>query len=84
MKKTKAELIAMVDAVMKSSACMVDFDALISPLEKQFPGVDIGKLIFDPPSGKRMQAAEIVDEALRISDSASSANQAEDDWSDHE
>ena len=46
---------------------MVDFDALISPLEKQFPGVDIGKLIFDPPSGKRMQAAEIVDEALRIS-----------------
>jgi len=78
MKKTKAELIEMVDAVMKSSACMVDFDALISPLEKLFPGVDIGKLIFDPPSGKRLQAAEIVDEALRIG--ADSTNQ----WSEHE
>ena len=82
MKKTKAELIAMVDAVMKSSACMVDFDALISPLEKQFPGVDIGRLIFDPPSGKRMQAAEIVDEALRIG--ADSTNQSRDPRSDHE
>ena len=65
MKKTKDQLIAMVDAVMKSSACMVDFDALMGPLETQFPGVDIGKLIFAPPSGKRMKAEEIVDEALR-------------------
>ena len=65
MKKTKDQLIAMVDSVMKSSACMVDFDALMGPLEKQFPGVDIGKLIFDPPSGKRMKAEEIVEEALR-------------------
>ena len=65
MKKTKDQLIAMVDAVMKSSACMVDFDALMGPLEIQFPGVDIGKLIFDPPSGKRMKAEEIVEEALR-------------------
>lgn len=82
MKKTKAELIEMVDAVMKSSACMVDFDALLSPLEKQFPGVDIGKLIFDPPSGKRLQAAEIVEEALRINTDPTS--QSEDQWSDHE
>ena len=61
---------------------MVDFDALIGPLEKQFPGVDIGKLIFDPPSGKRMQAAEIVDEALRIG--GDSTIQSSDQWSDHE
>ena len=82
MKKTKAELVAMVDAVMKSSACMVDFDALIIPLEKQFPGVDIGKLIFDPPSGKRLQATEIVDEALRIE--GDSTHQSTEDWSDDE
>ena len=82
MKKTKAELVAMVDAVMKSSACMVDFDALIIPLEKQFPGVDIGKLIFDPPSGKRMKAAEIVDEAIRMG--SNSTSQVDDQWSDDE
>ena len=77
MKKTKDELIAMVDSVMKSSACMVDFDALMGPLEKQFPGVDIGKLIFDPPSGKRMKAEEIVDEALQSG--GESANRRSDD-----
>ena len=81
MKKTKAELIAMVDAVMKSSACMVDFDALLCPLEKQFPGVDIGQLIFDPPSGKRLPADEIVEEALRIS---KSSEQVGSPWSDDE
>ena len=64
MKKTKDELVAMVDTVMKTSACVTDFDALMSPLEKQFPGVDIGRLIFDPPSGKRMTATEIVELAL--------------------
>ena len=82
MKKTKDQLIAMVDSVMKSSACMVDFDALMGPLEKEFPGVDIGKLIFDPPSGKRMQAAEIVDEALRIGNDP--ANQQTDQDGDDE
>jgi len=82
MKKTKAQLIAMVDSVMKASACMVDFDALMGPIEKQFPGVDIGQLIFDPPSGKRMKAEEIVDEALRIS--GLSTEDPMDRQSDHE
>ena len=82
MKKTKAQLIAMVDSVMKSSACMVDFDALMVPIEKQFPGVDIGGLNFDPPSGKRMKAEEIVDEALRIS--SNSTGESMEPCSDHE
>ena len=64
MNKSKSELIQMVDAVMKSSACTMDFEALMRPLEKQLPGVDIGRLIFDPPSGKKMTAAEVVDLAL--------------------
>ena len=82
MKKTKAQLISMVDSVMKASACMVDFDALMGPLEKQFPGVDIGQLIFDPPSGKRMKAEEIVDEALRSR--GISTEEPMDRRSDHE
>ena len=82
MKKTKAQLISMVDSVMKASACMVDFDALMGPLEKQFPGVDIGQLIFDPPSGKRMKAEEIVDEALRSG--GISTEEPMDRRSDHE
>jgi len=64
MNKSKSELIQMVDAVMKSSACTMDFEALMRPLEKQLPGVDIGRLIFDPPSGKKMTAAEVVELAL--------------------
>ena len=82
MKKTKAQLISMVDSVMKASACMVDFDALMGPLEKQFPGVNIGQLIFDPPSGKRMKAEEIVDEALRSG--GISTEEPMDRRSDHE
>ena len=82
MKKTKDQLIAMVDSVVKSSACMVDFDALMRPLEKQFPGVDIGRLIFDPPSGKRMKAEEIVDEALRAG--GEPTDRQVDPWSDNE
>jgi hypothetical protein len=65
MKKTKNELVAMVDAVMKSSACTMDFESLIGPLEKQFSGVDIGQIIFNPSSGKRLSAEEVVDIALR-------------------
>lgn len=65
MDKTKDELVAMVDAVMKSSACTMDFESLIGPLEKQFPGVDIGQIIFNPTSGKRLTAEEVVEIALQ-------------------
>ncbi len=58
------KLTEMVDHVMKTSGCVVDMDALLNRLEPHFPGCDIGRLIFDPPSGKRMTAAEIVNEAL--------------------
>lgn len=64
MDKTKDELIAMVDAVMQSSACTMDFESLIGPLEKQFPGVDIGQIIFNPTSGKKLTAEEVVELAL--------------------
>ncbi|MEM7455033.1 MAG: hypothetical protein AAF456_11845 [Planctomycetota bacterium] len=58
------ELVRMVDHVMKTSGCIVDVDGLISQLEKHLPGCDIGRLIFDPPDGKRLSAAEIVERAL--------------------
>lgn len=62
---TRQQLVQMVDQVMNASACMVDFDSMLQRLEKQFPGVDIGKMIFDPPSGKRLTAEQVVDQALQ-------------------
>ena len=62
---TRQQLVQMVDQVMNASACMVDFDSMLQRLEKQFPGVDIGQMIFDPPSGKRLTAEQVVDQALQ-------------------
>ena len=62
--KNREELIQMVRVVQQTSACVTDFDALMNRLEEKLGNREIGKLIFDPPSGKRLSAEEIVDLAL--------------------
>lgn len=51
---------------MTTSGCIVDVDALLNKLEANVPHPDVSELIFNPPSGKKMTAEEIVDEALEI------------------
>jgi len=61
----REQLIQMVREVQGASACMMDFDALMNRVEKQFGNKQIGQLIFDPPGGAPLTAEEIVDIALR-------------------
>ncbi len=63
-KLNRDELIRLVQHIMSTSGCIVDVDALLGKLEANVPHPNVSQLIFDPPSGKRMTAEEIVDEAL--------------------
>ena len=60
----KAKLVELVKEIQATSACVTDFDALMNRLEEKLGNPHIGKLIFDPPSGKKLSAEEIVDLAL--------------------
>lgn len=60
----REELIEMVREVQNASACMVDFDLMLSRLEAKFGDPRIGELIFDPPGGTPLSAAQIVDMML--------------------
>ena len=63
--RTREELVQMVQTVMNAAGCIVDLDGMLHRLESHFPGVDIGRLIFDPPSGAKLTAEQIVDLALK-------------------
>ena len=57
-------LVLLVREIQQASACTSDFDALMNRAEKKFGSKEIGRLIFDPPDGKRLTAEEIVDIAI--------------------
>lgn len=57
-------MVQLVREVQQASACMMDFDALMTRVEKKFGNKQVGKLIFDPPGGKMLSAEEIVDTLL--------------------
>ena len=57
-------LIGMVDEVKSASACMVDFDSMLSRLESKIGDPRISELIFDPPGGTPLTAEQIVDLSL--------------------
>ena len=61
---TREELVRLVQHIMTTSGCVVDVDGLLNKLEANVPHPNVSELIFNPPSGKRMTAEEIVDEAL--------------------
>lgn len=61
---TRDDLIRLVDHIMTTSGCVVDVDALLGKLEASVPHPNVSELIFNPPSGKRMTAEQIVDEAM--------------------
>lgn len=63
-KLDRPALIRLVQHIMTTSGCVVDVDGLISTLESNVPHPDPSRLIFHPPSGKALTAAEIVDAAL--------------------
>ena len=60
----REQLIGLVRQVQNASACMMDFDAMMSRLEHESGDPQIGRLIFDPPGGQPMTAEEIVDSVL--------------------
>ena len=64
-KLSRDELIRLVQHIMTTSGCVVDVDALLGRLESNVPNSNISELIFNPPSGKKMTAEQIVDEALK-------------------
>ncbi len=63
----RAQLIQMVQQIQNSSACVMDFDGMMSRLEQKIGDSQIGNLIFDPPGGKALTAEEIVEQSLRRS-----------------
>ena len=63
-KLNRPELIRLVQHIMTTSGCVVDVDGLLNQLESNVPHPNVSELIFNPPSGKRLTAEEIVDEAL--------------------
>ena len=58
------DLIRLVQHIMDASGCVTDIDGLLNQFERQVPHPDASRLIFDPPSGKALTAAEIVDLAM--------------------
>jgi len=64
------QLIQLVQQIMTASGCVTDLDALLNQFEANVKRPRASELIFNPPSGKKMTAAEIVD--LAMSDSAKS------------
>lgn len=63
-KPSREEMIKLVKEVQATSACVVDFDALMNRLEQKLGSREIGTLIFDPPGGTPLSAEEIVDRVL--------------------
>ncbi len=63
-KLDRAALIRLVNHIMTTSGCVVDVDGLISTFESNVPHPDPSSLIFNPPSGKALTAAEVVEIAL--------------------
>ena len=55
------ELVALVRQAQTASACIMDFDGLMTRLEEKTGSTEIGRWIFDPPDGKPLTAEEIVD-----------------------
>ena len=63
-KLTNEQLVDLVRQIANSSACMMDFDALVSKLEQNVPHPNASVLIFDPPGGKVLPPEKIVQIAL--------------------
>ena len=63
-KLTNEQLVDLVRQIANSSACMMDFDALVSKLEQNVPHPNASELIFDPPGGKVLPPEKIVQIAL--------------------
>jgi hypothetical protein len=63
-KMSEAELIELVQRISGASACMMDFDALVSKLEQNVPHPNASELIFNPPGGTVLSAEEVVRIAL--------------------
>ena len=63
-KLSEKELVDLVRQIANSSACMMDFDALVSKLERNVPHPNASELIFNPPGGKVLSPEEIVRMAL--------------------
>ena len=63
-KVSEKELVDLVQQIANSSACMMDFDALVSKLERNVPHPNASELIFNPPGGTVLSAEEVVRIAL--------------------
>ena len=63
-KLDREQLIRLVQHIMTSSGCVTDLDALLNQFESNVSYPNASELIFNPPSGKRSTAEEIVDQAL--------------------
>ena len=61
-KPNREELVKLVREAQTASACMMDFDSLMTRLEERTGCREIGQLIFDPPNGVALTAEEIVDQ----------------------
>ncbi|MEC7717654.1 MAG: hypothetical protein VXX31_15065 [Planctomycetota bacterium] len=60
----RQELIALVDRIKNASACVMDFDSLLSRFENNVCNPAVVQMIFDPPDGRELSAEEIVDRAM--------------------
>ena len=63
-KLNRDELIRLVQHIMTTSGCVVDLDALLNKFESNVNYPNASELIFNPPSGKRLTATEIVEIAI--------------------
>ena len=63
-KLDREQLVRLVQHIMTSSGCVTDLDALLNQFESNVGYPNASELIFNPPSGKRLTAEEIVDQAL--------------------
>jgi len=63
-KITEEQLVDLVRQIANSSACMMDFDSLVSKLERNVPHPNASELIFNPPGGTVLSPEEIVRIAL--------------------
>jgi hypothetical protein len=64
-KLNREELVRLVKHIMSSSGCVIDLDALLNQFESNVKYPNASELIFNPPSGRRMTAEEIVEIAVR-------------------
>ena len=60
----RQELIALVDRIKNASACVMDYDSLLSRFENNVRNPAVVQMIFDPPDGREVSAEEIVDRAM--------------------